>query len=204
MLLSFFIILNTISDYEEERSKPVMDSLSAAFSSSPIDEEALGPSTMETEAQSDKTGDALDDLKELFTAEISGLKPQKNSIGTSMSITVKYEDLEEALTQPETAKVNFLPTLISLVHAQNNVTYRMDMVVGTGKNPARLNAEDPRKAAEFMREAAALAQVLENGGLPPKLVSTGLGPGPAGYVELLFQRHEPFDLVSATGAGRAQ
>ena len=198
MLLSFFIILNGISDYEDERSQPIMASISAVFSSSAISETASAPSTMESTSQSDKKGSALDELEELFTAQITGLKAQQNAIGTSMSLTMKLDDFEKALTSPETASVNFMPTLISLVQTQNNIPYRMDIIVGIGKNPARLNSEDPRAAAAMVRKAAFLAQTLENAGLPNKLVSTGLGAGPAGYVNLHFRHYEPFDLASVS------
>ncbi len=201
MLLSFFIILNAMSDYEEERSRPIMSSIAAVFSAKAVDKEDFGTTTRETQEQSYKQGDALDQVKGLFTAEVAGVKAQKNRLGTSMNLKMKLDDFERAIMTPKSSDIELLPTLVSLIDTQDNIPYRMDIVVGTGQNPAKIANENPDEARNYIHRASALADVLENAGLPRKLVSTGLGSGSAGYVDLNFQRYEPFNPVGVRGGG---
>ena len=62
MLLSFFIILNSLSSYEDVKSKPVLNSISMAFSKDTPDP-ILAPNTVESPIESNNEGDSLDKLK---------------------------------------------------------------------------------------------------------------------------------------------
>lgn len=200
MLLSFFIILNSLSHFNEEKAKTIQYSLTLAFSSRDA-EHGLDPSTVDSPDMSFKEGDALDKLEGLFNAQISGVKVQRNRFGTMMKVTVLAEDFGRALmvaggtstTSP--AILNdvggkFGQMLVSFLDMQGDATYQMDMVLNTTTQQGEGGDVSPQRKAEI-RQAAFYAERLEELGLPKKRITAGIMPGEEGMLDLYFKRYVP-------------
>lgn len=217
MLLSFFIVLNTLSNYEDMKSRPVLNSIAVAFSSKEIGD-GEKPSYEESVKQSFKKGTALDNINGLFEAQVTGVESKQNRFGTKMHVRVPLRQFEKAVIQsaqtpgdtsavPGISSGNgfFMPTLISLLQAEETaVPYRMDMLVNVPDAPSRMQNEQPSSLKTPLEQAGMLAQILERAGLPKKLYSAGLAQGKTGYIDIYFRRYEPFDPLGNRGDGEGE
>lgn len=201
MLLSFFIVMNAMSTREGDKSRSVLQSLDLAFSSNALEGD-ISASYRPDPLKSTQEGDTLDRLKALFQSQISGFEATKNRLGTTMRVRIPLEALEQALRPSESAGGAediggfFLPTLVSLMQSDEaGIPYRMDMVLNVPENPALMSHESAAEIAQHVRKMAFFAQVMEDQGLPKKLVSPGLAQGPKGTVDLFFRRYAAFNPV---------
>lgn len=193
MLLSFFIILNALSNFEVVKSNEVLTSISVAFSNQELPKD-LSANIVESQAQSYSEGNTLDKLKGLFEAQIAGIETKKNRLGTVMHLRMKLTDFERELLSSGTSFGGALaPTLVSLLNAEDQVPYEMDMLINLDKNPAVAQNEDAGAVALSTRRVAGYARLIENAGLPKKYLSAGLGDGPADTIDLYFSRYKPFN-----------
>lgn len=202
MLLSFFIILNALSNFEDVKSKPVLNSIALTFSNKDASE-VLSPNTVQSIDMSNKEGDTLDKLQALFNAHITGVKITKNRLGTTMHLRMPLSQLESSLLEPTRrssrigsqklgAPGTFLPTLLSLMQTrETEVPYRMDMVLNTKKNPAASIVDSPEQTRIDMQKIALISQKLEESGIQKKLMSAGLGQGTENMVDIFFVRYIP-------------
>lgn len=201
MLLSFFIVLNSMSTFEPVKARPILNSLSMAFSSQEIDEK-LTSGIEDSGAQGMREGgDTLEKIDGLFSAQISGLEVRKNRLGTMMHMRVpvkKFDALMGTMVQNEDAKEGsfqqgFLQTLVSLLDAENSIPYRMDIVLNVEANPAKFRNDSPEETAQKIEKVSYYAKALQEAGLPPKLETAGLGKGEDGMIDLYFHRYVPFN-----------
>jgi hypothetical protein len=208
MMLSFFIILNALSNFEENKSRPVLNSISVAFSNQTLPDD-MTAGTDEEPVDSFNQGDTLDQLEELFRSRISGVETRKNRLGTMMHVRMTVEKFEAGLgTSGKKVKVGgsvykgvggpFESTLISLLSAKAIVPYRMDMVLNVKSNPARFQNETPQELQASMQQVADYAQTLQDAGLGKELITAGIGQGPEDTIDLYFNRHAPFNPRAGT------
>lgn len=190
MLLSFFIVLNSMSNYEEEKKQNVLESLNVAFATAKITEDEA-PETKEDPAQSRRKGQVLDNIEDLFNANITGLEAQRDSLGRVMTITMPVWKFEQSLRDSGGTGGAFGKTLASMLMAEGRIAYRMDMVLQAG-NPAQMVNQNPEEASSMAKKVSSFAAILEDIGLPRKLTTAGLGQGDEGMIALYFRRHEPF------------
>jgi len=211
MLLSFFIILNALSNFEDVKSKPVLSSIAMTFSDkSP--EQILSPNTVESVLESNKEGDTLSKLEALFNAHITGIKTRKNRLGTMMKITIPITQFESSLLAPARkidpvtlrfgAPGTFVPTLLSLMQTrETEIPYRMDMVLNTKQNPSSALTDNPQKLKADMEKVSTYSKRLVESGLPKKLISGGLGIGNPEMVDIYFTRYQPVNPLQNNSRG---
>lgn len=201
MLLSFFIILNALSNFEDVKSQPVLNSISVAFSNQDLPED-MSPNVIEDPIESFNEGDTLDNLKALFESQITGVDVEKNRLGTVMHIRMPVARFEKGLVAASQTQNDgvfkglsgvFLPTLVSLLVSAETIPYRMDMVMNLGENPAKVQNESPQDIERHTKKVAWYAQKIEEAGLPRKYVTAGLGVGEEKTIDLYFRRYEPFN-----------
>jgi flagellar motor protein MotB len=202
MLLSFFIILNAVSDFDPKKAAPVLNSLSTAFSVE--DEMLVDIADKPSDRDSDAQGTTLDKIQGLFESHISGQEAKQNRLGTVLRIRMPFEEFERevssslsrsAQSNPALAtgtKGFFLSTLVSLVDTKGgNDPYKMDMVVFSS---AQQQSDDAKPLA---KKIADIASKIERAGLPRKMLSSGLseetGDNAKGMVDLYFRPYHPFD-----------
>lgn len=203
MLLAFFIILNTISDYEETRARNIIRSLESVFAVNMTDPDIESPSTVSSEDPSTDEGDVLDKLERLFSAQIPSNKIKVDKSEGVMYASVSYDDFLSAVMGlgqvSEDSKQSwkqdfFLPALVSLLkNDQTGYPYRMDIYINIGVNPARMKNKDPQGLGANMKNAGRLAEKIESAGLQTKLLSMGVKKGDPGTVEMVFRPHVAFN-----------
>lgn len=211
VLLSFFIVLNSISTFEIARARPVLESLGQAFKTDKADplyglsEISPVPEAMDYAKSMAGRGGALQRIEGLFSSQIQGIAVKQDRLGTEMAIRLPFEDfavrINEELTPGTKTDERFLPMLVSILDAQEEAqkqgasAYRMDMVLETpGKPYAALSSGDKK-----IHALSAIARRLEEAGIPTNLVGIGLSPGEDGMLTLYFRRHEPFNPVEGGG-----
>ena len=209
MLLAFFIILNSISSFEDTKSRPVLNSLLVAFSNrEPVDLLPPGPMLQQTAAMNE--GSTLDQVEELFRSQITSAETRQNRLGTIMYIRMPFEEFREAIevslsdaprpkTNPldGTQTYNMLPLLVSLLETQGGVAYKMDMILNIEEEPAVLVASEPEKFTAHNNDVSSIARLITQAGLPTHQISSGIQRGEAGVVNLVFRRYQPFNPLEA-------
>ncbi len=201
MLLSFFIILNSLSSFNEEKARTIQYSLTLAFSSDGA-ELGLDPSTVDSPSQSFKEGDALDKLEGLFNSQISGVKIKRNRLGTLMKVTISAEDFGRALFAAGSGGAGseagilsiedeqFGEMLVSFMDLQKDVPYQMDMVLHTSEEEGKHDDMSQERKLEIS-QTAAYAERLEALGMPKKRITAGIMLGEEGMLDLYFKRYAP-------------
>lgn len=193
MLLSFFIILNALSNFEVVKSRDVLTSISVAFSKEELPDD-LAANIIEDPMESYHEGNTLDKLKGLFESQIAGVETKTNRLGTIMHLRMKLEDFEKQLTSGGTSFGGSLaPTLVSLLNAEDDVAYSMDMLINLKDNPAVLQNETPQDVGKSVEKVARYALQIESAGLPKKYLSAGVNQGPQDTIDLYFKRYQPFN-----------
>lgn len=213
MLLAFFIVLNAISNFEDTKVKPILQSIEKSFAMRQPPEDT-NPSVQESDELSVDEGDITDRLEALFRSQIPQFESAMNKSKGIMHVRLPYDDFRDAVMavgqRNDTGaqagasgdfklKAFFLPALIALIRTDKaGVPYHMDMILNVGDDPPHLQNTKPRIAARHIRDMSRLAQKLEMSGLPTKQQTIGLGDGPEGTVDILFRPYVPYD---PTGGG---
>ena len=204
MLLSFFIVINSMSTFEQETAVPaVLNSLSLAFSRDQkyIKEYIRGPSAIPSPYEGGKgEGDTLETIEGLFNANIAGFTAKKNRLGTVMHVALPINDFErivktatvEAPQGGDADPMTFSQTMITLLRsAQGGKPYRLDMVYNQENDPMVLLRGAPDTFRDNLIRVSALAGYLERKGMPKKMMSVGLNKGKPGNIDLFFYRYKP-------------
>lgn len=207
MLLAFFIVLNTLSSYEEIKTEKVRRSVELAFSKDAKTKEEL-PSTRDDEAKSLKEGHTFDRIDALFEAQIVSFEATKSKSSGVMMVRVPYEKFSQAilavgqkdlLQYPSRKAVRgnfFLPTLVSLLRRDiDGAPTRMEILVHTKDNPAEIQNQAPKELQNMITKVGVFSQKLEKQGMPQKLINIGIAKGDPEFIDLVFRKYIPFSPV---------
>lgn len=201
MLLSFFIVMNSMSSYEEKKETKVLNSLALAFSNEIAPIQNAAPVDTPTPRASINQGDTLDEIEGLFNATMSGFEITKNRLGTVMHVRTPIARFENALdgagafeTDMELGEQgSFAKTLITLMRSEKRgQPFRLDMILNTENDPLTSSKSDDPGIQESRRRVTDLSENLENQGVPTKMLSAGLVRGQQGYIDLYFHKYKPF------------
>lgn len=199
IMLAFFIMLNSVSVFKEEKAKPLLESIEEAFALK-IDAPESGKFPAQGEIDEGRT---IDRMEGLFQGHIAGVETQKDDGRGVLLMRMSYADLSAAVSNiGDQAAQNkkFMETLTSMMRASAaGQPYRMDIFLQVDENPALLQDDQPQKMKVLMRDLGVLAQQLEKAGLPQRLLSVGLEKGQNGIVELLFRPHEAYAIEQQRG-----
>lgn len=96
ILLSFFIILNAHSSYDETKARPILNSLSMVFTNqqSPAD---INASETNRKGASEGQGNSIDKIEGLFSSEIAGVKAKQNRMGTELRMRLPFSVFEQKI-----------------------------------------------------------------------------------------------------------
>lgn len=203
MLLSFFIVLNSISEVDQQKSLPVLNSLSLVFSNEPLLEDDTQASKVSDFLDDKRQGDTLESMEGLFNTHIAGFEPKRNRLGTVMHVKLPIGRFENAvrigsfmdIDAPVGTTGSFLQTMISLIRSsENGQPYRMDMILNLDDDPNTMFLNEPVIYRENLTRISKLAFDLEQAGMPRKMLASGMVKGRSGYVDLYFYKYEPFTL----------
>lgn len=200
MLLAFFIVLNSISSYETAKTDPIMQSVSQAFSTKISQTGQDKPSITESTQRGSGEGDTMEQIESLFRGQIHSVDIVTNRQRGVIVIDVSRDDFEKAVAdlgdEKQSTKFgrDFLQTLASVLRSERRRTpYHIEITYHLNDNPARLYNTDPKTVAESIKAVGAMAQAIEDAGMPAALMSIGLQKGDPARVELFFEPHIPFD-----------
>ena len=213
MLLAFFIVLNSLSSYEEQLVGDVVQSLDTTFSKDPQQRD-IAPSVTPDPVNSVNEGDTFERIDALFQSQIISYKKSISSNRGKMIIKLPLEKFSRAIMaagQKDLTKMrvqrnprgNFMiPTLVSILKSnKKGVTYRMNILLQAPDNPAHFQNQSPTEMAALMRRGSALTEKLEQGGFPQKLLNIGIAKGDPEIVELVFEQHVPFSPIEEQEEG---
>lgn len=205
MLLAFFIVLNVMSSFEEDKSRPVLRSISVAFSNQELPED-LYQGVEESPEDLLGEGDTLDKIQALFKGTISGIETKQNRLGTMMHIRMPVEKFEQSFAEsPESPGPSsrlkmirgpLVQTLVTLMNTKEGIPYRMDMVLNLPERPGAMKEEELPALEAGLEKVSGYAEKLEAAGLPEKFITAGLAAGREGMIDLYFNRYMPFDPTS--------
>ena len=205
MLLSFFIVMNAVSQFDDSKSEPVISSVSAAFTNQKDDFERKNPVSQQTPVVARGEGDTLEAVEGLFNAHISGFQATRNRLGTVMHVRTTISQLERVTdmtnvdyNNDELGKVgSFGQTMVTLLRSEKKKQpYRVDILMNVPEGPATLQQTSPEEFKRSLKRVSHFAERLEESGLPKKMVSIGMKKGEEGYVDLFFYRYKAFDLIA--------
>ena len=209
MLLSFFIVLNSMSSFESEKAESVIKSINKSFwAQAPAEKESFSQ-TISATGESFRSGDALDEVKSLFQSTIPGSKTKKNRLGTQLTVQVPRPEFESALKgitpvpeelsgfssrQSDTFTQRFPAMLAGILDTKVSISYTMDILFNMEEDPSIAQKQAPEQTRLAVKKSASYAALLEKEGLDPKLITSGLSKGPAQTITLVFKRYQPIKL----------
>ncbi|MGN7438129.1 MAG: hypothetical protein ACTHOO_05725 [Alcanivorax sp.] len=204
MLLSFFIVLNSVSNFERERAVPaVLNSLKLTFSS---DERKIEhkPAPSPSEYEEQRSGDTIDAVEGVFNANIAGFEAKRNRLGTVLHVSLPMQRLENAVDAANFEEIDFndegesqsfLITLVTVLRsAERGDPYRIDIVMNIPEDPVAFSDAEPNLFMRSLKRVSHVAEELEQRGLPKKMISAGLQKGEVGNVDLYFYKYAPFSF----------
>ncbi len=207
MLLSFFIVMNALSDYEKSKAISVINSISLAFSSE-VSNNNRAPVAELSRAAAVGEGDALGELEGLFNTHMAGFEVSRNRLGTVMHVQTSIGKFENAIDVMGVNyndadlgdKGSFLKTMVTLlISKKKGIPYRMDMVVNISDDPTILKQQNLDEFMRSLKQVSEFASTLERAGLPKKMISAGLAKGQSGVIDLYFYRYKAIKLPSDIG-----
>ena len=213
MLLAFFIVLNTMSSFEEVKVQPIISSLEKAFSTDVRRQDNLPSVTLEIENPDIDEGNILKRLEALFQSQISAFEATKSEHRGIMHVKVPKDVLTKAVLDVEAQTSGeaeaspgetepFLSMLISILRSEEmGMTYRLDIITNVEGNPAELQNDVPQAMFSLMTQTSLLSQKLEQSGMPKHLLSSGMKQGDPDFVDLYFSPHQPFNPLGNAEEG---
>ncbi|MCB1839243.1 MAG: hypothetical protein KDI61_03120, partial [Alphaproteobacteria bacterium] len=154
MLLSFFIIMNSNSGFEQTKAQPVLRSLSLAFSGKTL-EQGQAPLAEFVDVALKGEGDSLERIESLFTTHLTDVQAKRNRLGNMMRIRLPVGSFAQGIEVAADdegrgggnyrgEKGKFLPTLIALLQSSDRgIPYRMDMLLSTPEDPGDMSSANP-------------------------------------------------------------
>lgn len=188
VVLAFFILLVTISTFEESKSRKVMDSLSSTFTT-------IVPPSAQLQNFQSKDGDVL--ASQEFQQQITGIfatavqieKVEIVQPGRLMRVVMKTDSM--FFPGETTIRPNLFPmldrTVASLSNRPAGMKYDLEMVIGV---PTTSGKAMPIVETLEVSRAGAFARAMNERGLSPDSVSVGMRPENVGEVILWFYTRE--------------
>ncbi len=203
ILLAFFILLNSLSDFESARARAVLASVKQAFNGE-----------VEAAGQHPAFSSALGALPEVeakmreFGSLFEAMAPAAQAKSIRRVNLVRVDFPISALFRP--GSLHFRPGREVLLErlaeslrkgAQGTPRYLLEILVGTGArtSSASSGSASPTSPSLELRRAAVLAARLNAEGAPLDGLSTGLRPGAADSLRFIV-RLRP-DTGAAAGSG---
>lgn len=175
LLLAFFILLNTISTFEEVKTKQVKESLSSAFAS-------ILPPTTSQQSPTAFDGPVIaaqefqEEIGELFETNIKVVRIKVVQPGKQMEVTMIADQLFEVDSDKiRDQKRDFMRRLSkAMASAPDNLRYEVEMLMGVEAGPG--GQLEVAQTLE-MRRGGAFARELRARGAPRDSVFVGVDPG---------------------------
>ncbi len=183
LLLAFFILLNALASFEEERSSAVIDSVREAFRGV-LPAQGSVTSSLAGLDVFEGAENVIESLKNLFDDSLPIVERSDSPNTWNLQVDLPTADLfSEGDKELAPGGVETLRLIAGVLGDPDfaDLGYRVDVLYGIRSEKS--GTEGHRAA---LARAAALAQELERQGLPAALLSTGFLPSFADRVRIQF------------------
>lgn len=204
MLLAFFIVLNSLSSFEEIKTEQVRRSVTMAFQNEDLVKEDKSSLTPDP-AQAMREGHAFDRLDALFKAQIPGFEATSSKSRGVMMVQLPLDEFQSAMTKIDQKDLTqfpsreairgnfFLPTLVSILKTEvDDMPMRMEIMMNDRTTPAVIQNDDPEKMKAMIKRVSRFSESLQKQGMSQKLINVGLKKGNPDYINLVFRKHVAF------------
>ncbi len=198
LVLSFFILLVTISTREELKTRAVMDSLTSTF-------RTILPPTTDLTAFSAKEGEVVirqrfqEQITKIFTTAMRVIKVEIVQPGRVMRVVMPADALFlTGGTEIRPARFPLLDRLVATLSARPpGVRYDMEFVIDSAYTP---DNDLPLRQTLEMARVGFFARAMLARGVPPDSISVGLKPGSRENVVIWFYVRDPEETRLRFGA----
>jgi hypothetical protein len=199
ILLAFFILLNALSDFEEARSKQVINSVNEAFSGqhNPINAPALldGSPGLLPEAET-----LINDVGSLFESIVPVIESTRTDRARVVEIDLPSSALfkigSDTLRPDRTGLIRRLAQSL-LQRNANEIVYNLEFVHGVPEGGATGALRQ-----QEVRRASGVVTLLAGAGLPLDRLSIGVLPGRAGRVAFVLSIRD--DSMPSEGSAASE
>ncbi len=205
ILLAFFILLNSLSEFESGRSRAVIESVNRAFNGkiesgdrTPAHSASLG-ALPEVEAK-------MREVASLFEAIVPSARAKRirraKAVRVELTVASLFRPAGVRLRPGSEILIQRLARLLAR-DPRGGPSYDLEVLLGVGAPPAGgADPATPDPRSLEVRRAALLAQRLVEEGLPPPALSIGLLPGQPGTLRFVVRvrRDSPNSGRRLTGA----
>lgn len=193
MLLAFFIVLSTFSDFEEAKVSAVQTSVDEAFSSaSDIMGETATPSDKAGDDFASQTGQAFDDIEAVLKAQIGLISITRDTQSGLMTISVPEKSVFEDHLSPYGGGKTLASEITTIVKRTQGTSVGFRVRVN-----AHLDSETLAPATKIKGLGIFARSMMQNG-MDPHAMSIGLIGGKPGYVDLVFETYRGGDQPHLT------
>ncbi len=175
VILAFFIVLNTISDYREDKVIPVLASLEAAFASQLISAKGLPSETENFEDVDLFAGSALDALDVSFRNAFDLISSKRIDGGRGLEIVLDKKTFQNAMEQANNTAFQSLMEKMFDISRENAFLMH---VVGRAKNPYDAPAD----------EVSSIGFYMMNAGFSPSFLTLSMEHGDPASLAFRFLR----------------
>ncbi|GAB4371029.1 MAG: hypothetical protein Kow00114_31650 [Kiloniellaceae bacterium] len=197
LLLAFFILLNSLSTFEEKRRDAVMDSVREAFQGLVPADRNVQTSPAAADLFEGAT-EAIDSLNQLFGDELPLVESRDAAGRWTLQVDLPVDDLfadDSDALRPDGAETLRLIASVMDDPRFARPGYQVDVLYGLG---GTLSGIDGNRAA--MARAGVLVRELAREGLPAERLSAGLLPALPGQVRFHFTIQLDAPAPEAAGA----
>ncbi|MGE4312958.1 MAG: hypothetical protein AB7E85_01640 [Pseudobdellovibrionaceae bacterium] len=188
ILLSFFVVLNSISTYEEQKTSPVMESIDSSFAGKAFREEkapSMTPDPVEGAGQGQSP--ALE-LNKLFRAAYPEITDAHVDIARGLFYAeLSVEELKSGFYSENS--IPFWSFMRSLTTNKKPATSgaRVDLIMLQDRDIGEDTQEADDNARLLTARGATLAETMQDMGIPPQHLSIGIEQGQKDHVLLLVR-----------------
>lgn len=196
MLLAFFIVLNSMSSFDEGKVDPIVASVERAFGTDILQDQLPQPSVTQSEQKDLGEGSTLEKMEALFAGQIPSAEIVVNERRGMMQVRMSRIDFDQAVEDVGAGATDmlFFKQLISLIkNEREGAPYRMDVYYEFSEAPSALYVSSSEVMRDMTREASGAVASLETAGLPPYMQGVGFQKGEEDTVQLMFRPYTPFN-----------
>ena len=187
ILLAFFLVLTSNSNFDQERVRPVLESLEQTFTTR-VFEQSSGPSFVEDSAQSIGDGAALQNLAQLFKAETAGIEPQLIPSRGFLSLEIDHNSFKDIVADigNKTSPSSVSATLMRVLKGESAESPQLQMEIWLPSTPDNETLLD--SADNFVN-------LLIVSGIAPARISLGVSEDISkSKILLLFRPYKPYGV----------
>lgn len=193
LLLAFFILLNALSSFEEERRQAVVDSVHQTFQGALPAPVNLRPSPSALDVFNGAE-QVIEELRQLFDIRLPIVErrddPGSWTLQVDVPVSELFTDGGQALSPEGAETLRLLADVLGNSGAALS-GYKVELLHGLPGGNSGLDGH-----RDALARAGVLVRRLERQGLPPAQLSTGLLPSFGGQVRV----HITLELPAAAGA----